>query len=107
MLEQKVSCSPHPFLQLGQRVRIRGGSLDGVEGILVGCDSASKLVISIELIQRSLAVSVYNFDVEPIGSCSGENRRRFENGVAARLQREECCEHNRANQDRSVAAAQE
>ena len=70
VLEQKISCSPHPFLQLGQRVRIRGGSLDGVEGILVGCDSASKLVISIELIQRSLAVSVYNLDVEPIGSCS-------------------------------------
>ena len=70
VLEQKISCSPHPFLQLGQRVRIRGGSMDGVEGILVGCDSASKLVISIELIQRSLAVSVYNLDVEPIGSCS-------------------------------------
>ena len=70
LLEQKISCSPHPFLQLGQRVRIRGGSMDGVEGILVGCDSASKLVISIELIQRSLAVSVYNLDVEPIGSCS-------------------------------------
>ena len=41
VLEQKVICSPHPFLQLGQRVRIRGGSLEGVEGILVGCDSDS------------------------------------------------------------------
>jgi transcription antitermination factor NusG len=71
VLEQKVSCSPYPFVQLGQRVRIRGGSLEGVEGILVGRDSDSKLVITIELIQRSLAVSVYNFDVEPIGSCSG------------------------------------
>ena len=39
VLEHKVSCSPHPFLRLGQRVRIRGGSMDGVEGILVGCDS--------------------------------------------------------------------
>lgn len=69
VLEQKIDCSPYPFLQLGQRVRIRGGSLDGVEGILVGRDSASKLVISIELIQRSLAVRVYNFDVEPVSSC--------------------------------------
>ena len=75
VLDQKLSCSPHPFLQLGQRVRIRGGALDGVEGVLVGRDSDSKLVITIELIQRSLAVSVYNFDVEPIGSCAGENRR--------------------------------
>ena len=70
VLAQKVGCSPHPFLQLGQRVRIRGGALDGVEGVLVGRDSDSKLVITIELIQRSLAVSVYNFDVEPIGSGS-------------------------------------
>ena len=72
VLERKVSCSSHPFLEVGQRVRIRGGSLDGVEGILIGCDSASKLVISIELIQRSLAVSVYNFDVEPVASCVGK-----------------------------------
>jgi len=43
-----------------------------LEGILVGCDSASKLVISIELIQRSLAVTVCNFDVEPVSSCVGK-----------------------------------
>jgi transcription antitermination factor NusG len=71
VLEQKIGCSPYPFLQLGQRVRIRGGSLDGVEGILVGRDSASKLVISIQLIQRSLAVTAYNFDVEPVGGYVG------------------------------------
>ena len=71
VLEERVSCSPYPFLQLGQRVRIRGGSLDGIEGILIERDSASKLVISIELIQRSLAVSVYTFAVEPAGSYSG------------------------------------
>ena len=69
VLEQRVSCSPYPFLQLGQRVRIRGGAFDGIEGVLIGRDSASKLVISIELIQRSLAVSVYNFDVVPVASC--------------------------------------
>lgn len=40
LLERKISCAPYPFLQLGQRVRIRGGSLDGVEGILVRRDSA-------------------------------------------------------------------
>jgi transcription antitermination factor NusG len=71
VLEQKISCSPYPFLQVGQRVRVRGGSLDGIEGILVGRDSASKLVISIELIQRSLAVRVYNFDVEAVGGYVG------------------------------------
>lgn len=67
VLEEKVECSPYPFLQIGRRVRIRGGSLDGIEGILIRHDSSSKLVISIHLIQRSLAVSVYNLDVEPVG----------------------------------------
>lgn len=71
VLEEKVSCSPYPFLQVGQRVRICGGAFDGIEGVLVGRDSASKLVISIELIQRSLAVSVYNLDVEPVGGYVG------------------------------------
>jgi transcription antitermination factor NusG len=71
VLEQRVSCSPYPFLQPGQRVRIRGGAFDGIEGVLIGRDSASKLVISIELIQRSLAVSVYNLDVEPVGGYLG------------------------------------
>jgi transcriptional antiterminator NusG len=71
VLERKVSCSPYPFLQVGQRVRICGGAFDGIEGVLVGRDSASKLVISIELIQRSLAVSVYNLDVEPVGGFVG------------------------------------
>lgn len=70
VLSHKASFSSHPFLQVGQRVRIVGGSLDGVEGILLRRDSESKLVISIELIQRSLAISVCNFDVEPVTSCS-------------------------------------
>lgn len=72
VLGKKISCSPYPFLRLGQHVRIRGGSLDGVEGILVGRDSACKLVISIELIHRSLAVSVYNFDVEAVSNAVGK-----------------------------------
>lgn len=71
VLAQRVSCSPYLFLQLGQRVRIRGGSLDGVEGTLIGRDSDRKLVISITLIQRSLAVTLYNFDIEPIAGCCG------------------------------------
>jgi hypothetical protein len=46
VLRKKVECSPYPFLEVRQRVRICGGALDGIEGVLVGRDSASKLVIS-------------------------------------------------------------
>jgi transcription antitermination factor NusG len=58
--------SSHPFLKLGQRVRIRSGSLDGVEGILIGRAGDSTLVISVDAIQRSLAVRVAGYDVERI-----------------------------------------
>jgi len=85
--EQRISCSPYPFLQVGQRVRIRGGSLDGIEGILVGRDSASKLVISIELIQRSLAVSIYNLDVEPVDSHQSMISSRTEWGLGLNASR--------------------
>jgi transcription antitermination factor NusG len=66
VLSHKADCEPHPFLRVGQRVRIAGGALDGVEGILLKRESEQKLVISIGLIQRSLAISVYNFDVKPV-----------------------------------------
>jgi transcription antitermination factor NusG len=90
VLEQKISCSPYPFLQLGQRVRIRGGSLDGVEGILIGRNSASKLIISIELIQRSLAVAVYNFDVEPIASYAAVGMALESRGPTSKHDYERC-----------------
>jgi transcription antitermination factor NusG len=56
----------HPFLKIGQRIRIRSGALDGVEGILVDRAGDSTLVISIDAIQRSLAVRVEGYDVEQI-----------------------------------------
>jgi transcription termination/antitermination protein NusG len=71
VLSQRVDCSPYPFLRTGERVRIVGGALDGVEGTLVGRGPEAKLVISIELIQRSLAVSVYDFNVKPVGGSRG------------------------------------
>jgi transcription antitermination factor NusG len=78
VLSHKANCSPYPFLQIGQRVRIVGGSLDGVEGILLKRDSERKLVISIQLIQRSLAISVCNFDVEPVANSTGLVDRPFQ-----------------------------
>lgn len=64
MMSNGVPISPYPFLNVGQRVRIRGGCLHGVEGILVEQDRNRKLVVSVELIQQSVAVSVEGYDVE-------------------------------------------
>lgn len=55
-----------PFLHVGQRVRIRGGALDGIQGLLVGRNGDRTLVISVEPIQRSIAVQLGDYQVEPV-----------------------------------------
>jgi transcription termination/antitermination protein NusG len=66
LIGQQMPWSTHPFLRIGQRVRVRGGALDGVEGILLSRNDDNTLVVSIDAIQRSLAVRIQGYDVEPI-----------------------------------------
>jgi transcription antitermination factor NusG len=63
---KKIPCLPHPFISVGQRVRVRGGSLDGVEGILVRRGSDQSLIVSVELLQRSVSIRVEGYDIELI-----------------------------------------
>jgi len=59
VLQVHVSVVPHPFLQKGQRVRIMQGPLIGTEGIFVQSKPNKGLIIlSVELLQRSVAVEV-------------------------------------------------
>jgi transcription antitermination factor NusG len=65
---------PWPFLQVGQRVRIEYGPLCGVEGILLGFRGHQRLVLSVTLLQRSVAVQVDEAWVQPLPehrACSG------------------------------------
>jgi transcription antitermination factor NusG len=57
---------PYPYLVAGERVRIRTGSMEGMEGILVRKKNELRVVLSLDLIQRSVAVEVDAEDVEPI-----------------------------------------
>ena len=66
LISEKLPWSFHPFLKIGQRVRIRGGSMDGVEGDLVARNGDRTLVVSIDAIQRSLAVRIEGYDVEAV-----------------------------------------
>jgi transcription antitermination factor NusG len=56
----------HVFLRVGQRVRVRGGALDGVEGVLVANNGSRNLVISVEPIQRALSIRIEGYQVEPV-----------------------------------------
>jgi transcription antitermination factor NusG len=49
---------PHPYLKVGRRVRIQRGALEGVEGILIRRKNTLRVVLSIDLIMRSVSVEV-------------------------------------------------
>ena len=66
LLSNNLACRAYPFIKAGQRVRIRRGGLDGVEGMLVSENNDHSLVISIESIQRSLAIRIEGYDVEAV-----------------------------------------
>jgi transcription antitermination factor NusG len=56
---------PHPYLTVGRRVRVRTGSVAGLEGILLRRKQKFRVVLSIQLIQRSVAIEVDEADIEP------------------------------------------
>jgi transcription antitermination factor NusG len=67
-LGQSLLAQPHPFLTVGRRVRIVGGPFAGLEGVLKRKKSNLRVVVSLELIQRSVAVDVEAADVTPLNS---------------------------------------
>jgi transcription termination/antitermination protein NusG len=66
LVDKMVPYACHPYLKAGQRVRIRSGALDGIEGILLSRKGDQKLIISVDAMQRSLAVQIDGYDIEPI-----------------------------------------
>ena len=67
-VSQSPHAEPHPFLTVGRRVRITGGPFAGLEGILKRKKGNLRVVVSLELIQRSVAVDVDAADVRPLGA---------------------------------------
>ena len=65
-LREKIPCALHPYIRMGQRVRIRGGSLSGIEGILLSQGKDRSLIVSIELLQRCVAIRVDGYQVEAV-----------------------------------------
>lgn len=57
---------PHPYLRVGRRVRVHSGPMQGLEGIIVRKKDSCRVVFSIDLIMRSVAVEVDESEVEPI-----------------------------------------
>jgi hypothetical protein len=66
ILSRGSGCSPHPFLQAGDRVRVVRGVLTGIEGVFIRAAPSLSWSSSVEMIQRSVSVNVAASDVEPV-----------------------------------------
>lgn len=66
VLDGGASFEPYSYLKVGQRVCIRGGCLDGVKGVLMAVNGDQNLIISVSLIQRSIAMRIEGYKVEVI-----------------------------------------
>jgi transcription antitermination factor NusG len=67
-LEGGVHAVPHPYLKVGRRVRITTGPLEGLEGVVIRKRNSLRLVVSLDLIQRSILLDIDASSVEPVNS---------------------------------------
>lgn len=86
---------PFPFLQCGTRVRVIRGALEGVEGFVIRKKGMVRLILSVDMLARSVAVEVHASDVKPCDSNgpewnprssplqTGQNRIQSGNSVRA------------------------
>jgi transcription antitermination factor NusG len=65
-IDAKLRVEPHPFLRCGERVRVKRGALEGIEGILVRFKGSARLVLSVDMLAKSVGVEMEVMDVEPV-----------------------------------------
>jgi transcription antitermination factor NusG len=53
-----VRAEPWPYLEVGQRVRIEGDALEGLEGILIHLKGSQRIIVSVSLLRRSVALEI-------------------------------------------------
>lgn len=64
-LASGLRTEPHPYIRVGRRMRIKEGPLAGLEGILLRRKANPLIVLSVDLIQRSVAVEIEMSSLEP------------------------------------------
>jgi transcription antitermination factor NusG len=65
-----AEAEPWPYLSVGQKVQVREGALAGVEGILLQVKNSYRIVLSVELLRRSVAVELDRASVVPVRSAT-------------------------------------
>lgn len=72
MVESGLLVTPYPYVQVGQPVLIERGPLSGVEGILAEVKGNARLVVSVNLLRRSVSAEVDRHWIRPIPSLSSD-----------------------------------
>ena len=63
-----VHIEPWPYVQIGERVRVKDDVLDGMEGILTSFKGSHRVIISVSLLRRSVALEIDRARITPLGS---------------------------------------
>ena len=71
ILRSGLAARPWPFLQVGSKVYIERGPLTGLEGIIANTDKVYRLIVSVNLLQRSVAVEIDREWARPIADGMG------------------------------------
>jgi transcription antitermination factor NusG len=68
ILASGLPAQPWPYLQAGQKVRVEQGCLQGLTGTLVRCRDDCRVVVNVELLQRSVAVEIDRSSLGPVAA---------------------------------------
>jgi transcription antitermination factor NusG len=63
-----IRMEPWPYVEIGERVRVKDDVLDGMEGILTNFKGSDRVVISVTLLRRSVALEIDRSRIIPLGS---------------------------------------
>jgi transcriptional antiterminator RfaH len=66
LIEAEAPLTPESRLQPGMKVRIRSGSLAGLEGVVIKRRGVARLLVAVEFLQQGASVQLEDIDVEPL-----------------------------------------
>jgi transcription antitermination factor NusG len=77
VIDSGLHAEPWPYLEIGQRVRIEGDSLHGLEGILTNFKGQHRIIVSVSLLRRSVALDIDRSCIRPLGVTEGSRIKTF------------------------------
>src|SRR5271165_3977264 len=67
VVSSRLRAEPWPYLEIGQKIRIESDALYGLEGVLINFKGNHRIVVSVSLLRRSVALEIDRACVRPLG----------------------------------------